>query len=188
MAEYYEHHERGCFCTSRKRRRLLRSLALVAAVSASAACAPDPSLLTVTAIPPGAAVQLSGPGHNTILGRASLISRSGYVRTCDGNTAYLLPVTPASTELMIRLFGQPNGGVVSRFQFEHQPDEVLRSGRQTECRADGTFTFEHVADGDYYAITDVTWLLRLVREGAALGTSVRAEEGKLIELNLRHAY
>jgi hypothetical protein len=165
--------------------RLLTTLTFVAAMAAVLGCAPDSTRQAVAAIPLGSAWQLPD-GQNTISGRASLVSRSGYVRTCEGNAVYLIPVTPASTALMVRLFGQASGGYASRFEFQQQPESLLKSGRQVDCRQD--FTFERVPDGSYYAITDVTWLLRLVQEGAALGTLVQVDGGKAIELDLRHAY
>jgi len=127
-------------------------------------------------------------GENTVAGSASLVSRSGYVRTCDGNAVYLMPITTASTDLMVDLFGKASGGVGQRFKFEDRSNEIQHSGKQVECQRNGTFKFEHVADGNYYAVTDVTWLLRLTPEGAALGAIVQANGGQTTEVELRHQY
>jgi len=87
---------------------------------------------------------------------------------------------------MVRLFNAPDGGYAPRFHYEEMQSELARRSVQAECKPDGSFQFEHLADGGYFALTDVTWLLRWAHEGNGLGGVTHVQGGKTIELTLQH--
>jgi hypothetical protein len=57
-------------------------------------------------------------------------------------------------------------------------EEFEKYARHTGCDASGHFAFEHVANGKYFVVTKIFYLLRWSRGGGALMESVEVRDGE----------
>lgn len=124
-------------------------------------------------------------GPNSVSGSAFMRQRGGGVVTCAGSDVLLIPVTAYSTARMAYIYPSTSGGhaqvPATRLGFDPDPPEYSQLRRVVKCDARGDFTFEAVADGDFYVVTNVLWEVAGVINGGALmqrisvrGKSLRA--------------
>lgn len=104
------------------------------------------------------------PGANTVTGNAFLRQRGGAVVTCAGASVTLFPATRYSVERVKHMYGNSRDGVRTvaeyrrdRLQFNPDPPGYQSAARETRCDAQGRFTFDRVADGDWFVVTTVVW-------------------------------
>ncbi len=119
-------------------------------------------------------------GPNVIEGRASLTSRRGYLHTCRYSGVTLIPATAYSSERMILAFGNIDGGYANERVYERLPanENSAHYMRYAPCDEDGRFRFERVANGKYFVVADITWLVRWARFGGAAMQSVEVIGGE----------
>ena len=119
-------------------------------------------------------------GPNVIEGRASLMSRRGYVHTCQYSGVTLIPATAYSSERMAVAFGNTDGGFANDRAYERLPgnEYLARYMKYVACDEDGRFRFERVANGRYFVVADITWLVRWARFGGAVMRSVDVNGGE----------
>jgi hypothetical protein len=102
-----------------------------------------------------------GDGRNTVTGFAVLRTVGGEARTCAGLQAILIPDSPYARERMTAIFGNIAKGTREsmRGPVKFRGDDPLYVSllRTTRCDGQGTFTFERVPDGAWYATTSVEW-------------------------------
>ncbi|MDJ0275894.1 hypothetical protein QLH51_03640 [Sphingomonas sp. 2R-10] len=116
-------------------------------------------------------------GDNVIQGNALIPLSDGDAVTCRGQSVFLVPVTPYTTERMMVAFDSDRQGFrdvrikrglhIAGFgkstrepfpPFEPRNDHYQQSaGRDTRCDSRGDFQFSGVADGDYFVTTVITW-------------------------------
>lgn len=112
-----------------------------------------------------AAASALNPGSNTVTGSAFLRQRGGGVVTCAGADVDLLPATPYAIERLGHIYGSGNGGLRTMaqhqkpFSFDPDPAGYRAVARKAKCDAQGHFSFDKVADGDFFVVTAVTWVL-----------------------------
>jgi hypothetical protein len=112
-----------------------------------------------------AAAEAMKPGNNIITGSAFMRQRGGGVVTCAGASVELLPATPYAIERIGHLYGNKSEGLRTvaqhqkPFQFDPDAEGYIRIARKTKCDAQGKFTFEKVADGEFFLVTTVVWSL-----------------------------
>lgn len=122
-------------------------------------------------------------GPNSIKGSALLRQAGGGVVTCAGGVVYLMPVTEAAKEWARYVYGSPSGG----FRYATMPtltfkgrDNLFAATKSVTCDAQGTFRFEHVADGDFYVFTRITWLAGRV-QGGSIMRPVKLSGGQTVD-------
>jgi hypothetical protein len=146
----------------------LGTWSLLGLLSALLGCAPE----AVRYPQPGMAIHTSH-GGGTIAGSATLRSgASGYARTCAGFDAYIIPVTPSTTAFMQKHFNQMRNGYapVPSLQDDLGTFVTANGGGRVNCRDDGTFAFADLAEGQYYILADIQWLLGWGHRGGTVLT------------------
>lgn len=122
------------------------------------------------------------PGSNTIKGSALLRQRGGGVVTCAGSTVTLVPATNYAKRRMWVLYEDreiSRGGNI-----ENTPLSFYGATRQTLCNAQGFFSFENVADGEFFVTTRVTWMAGNSPQGGGLYRRVSVQGGQTTEVVL----
>lgn len=110
-----------------------------------------------------AAAEAMKPGTNSVTGSAFLRQRGGGVVTCAGAGVMLFPATRYAVERVKYLYGNSRDGVRSvsqhreLIQFEPDAPGYKTAVIETRCDAQGKFSFDRVADGDWFVVTQVTW-------------------------------
>lgn len=129
-------------------------------------------------------------GPNTITGHAQLFySASGYVRDCDGEDVYLVPVTPDSSTRMTSAFGSPAGGYVSGRRLEDLLSATDRAlVRSVECTDGGQFRFTAIPDGQYFVLGRILWLIGHGQNMANLMSMVSVTNGETIDVELKKVF
>lgn len=157
-----------------------RTLA-TAALLALAACATP---ITVTA--PFVAEEVayvSTRGSATVSGQAFMRQMGGGVVTCAGEEVMLIPAGRYATELMTRMFGNPQGGrmgALSVMAPSETPTQFREMQRRAQCDAEGDFAFSGVANGPYYVLTRVIWTAgdSFVPEGGYVARRIEVRGGR----------
>jgi hypothetical protein len=96
-------------------------------------------------------------GATRIDGHAFFRSETGRVIFAAGENVWLIPRTPYTDQRFAQLYG--NGKYArARWRPAAEADpEYVKYTRSTKAESNGRFTFDHVAPGEYYVATSVTW-------------------------------
>ena len=154
---------------SKSRPYLPKAVGLLGVLFVLLGCAPE----AVRYPQPGMAIWANGKG-GAIEGHATLRSgSSGYARTCAGFDAYIVPVTPVTTAFIRQHFRNTHNGYSSSISLQSEFGTFVTNngGGRVPCRGDGTFTFSDLADGPYYVLADIKWLLRWAHRGGTVATT-----------------
>lgn len=152
---------------------------------ATVAPAPEPDLRPLVVIDVPFDVEQAErsllPGSNTIRGNAFMRQQGGGVVTCAGSEVVLVPATAYATARVRAVFGTSS---VAQRPTRFTPDYAVyeKLTRRTRCDAQGNFVFDGVADGDFYAITMVSWVVAGRQQGGALLQRVAVEGGRVASL------
>jgi hypothetical protein len=150
--------------------RHLSVLMILSALCASCAKT-TPPLRIDTPFEDSIARKLLQPGKNQINGQVRFEMPNGTLVSCVGLEVNLVPATRYARE-WVRLFygldNSQNGSINSAFKLDTKNNEVKFSGanqfyavtRSTTCDEDGEFTFDKVADGEFFVIAKIRWLGR----------------------------
>ena len=127
---------------------------------------------------------LMAPGVNQIKGNGFLRQQGGGVVTCAGEPVYLVPATAYAAERMRVIYGSEAGGLgmEGRGPFPPNVQEYLDPQRDTQCDAQGWFTFDQVADGRFFVITLVRWKVGNSPQGGYLMRPVTVSGGQMKSL------
>lgn len=159
-----------------------RRACLIAIVAFLAGCA-APATPTVNLGAPFDAAdarRLLVPGVNTIRGSAFLRQQGGGVVTCAGSDVSLVPATAYAKRIYQALYGTDQGQARhkgERFTVTPQSDEFGQLVKKTQCDAQGYFTFDRVADGDFFVETTVAWMVAGVKNGGPIMRRVTVAGG-----------
>ena len=138
----------------------MKKLVMVLAAFALSSCAMKPIQLTQT-FDEAEAQKYMKDGKNTIEASAVWREKNGHLQTCAGYWVYLYPATEYAKERLTHQFGEGKRGFRTLRQGKQifAPDEAQfhKLSKKTVCDVDGKFTFENVADGDYYIVTNIIW-------------------------------
>ena len=148
---------------------LPKAAGLLGILFALLGCAPE----AVRYPQPGMAIWANGKG-GTVEGSAALRSgTSGYARTCAGFDAYIVPVTSVTTAFIQQHFHTAHNGYSSSILLQNEFGTFVTNngGGRVPCRGDGTFIFVDLADGPYYVLADIKWLLRWAHRGGTVATT-----------------
>jgi hypothetical protein len=131
-----------------------------------------------------AAAALMAPGANSIAGNAFLRQAGGGVVSCAGSPVVLVPATAYATERILAIYQSAEGGLAYRsVKFQPESQEFAALTRKTSCDSAGNFTFDAVADGDFYLVTQVVWMLGSYnRQGGVLARRITVSGGKVTRI------
>lgn len=153
----------------------------------TAPTAPAPILLQ-TEFNATEARRLMADGVNMVKGSAFMRQRGGGVVTCAGAQVYLIPATEYAKRRMMILYGTAaESGSNSRradVKFDPDPPEYQTLAKTTRCDAQGAFTFDRVADGEFFVVTQVSWQVAGRLQGGNLMHRVRVTGGQVANLVL----
>jgi hypothetical protein len=125
------------------------------------------------------------PGNNTITGSALVRQNGGGVVNCGGSRVTLLPATSYTIQRMTAIYGSQSYSNDRGVTFtQGTPDGYLENMRHSICNAAGFFTFDKVADGEYYVQSTVTWSVGYNQQGGALMRRVKVAGGETKEVTL----
>ena len=107
---------------------------------------------------PKAAEFINRQGEGRIDGHAFLKKPNGYVMNASGEVVWLIPATPYARERMTRLYGDKKFMPANATNRAETTDpKFYEFTRKTKAESSGRFSFEKVAPGDYFLVTNVTW-------------------------------
>lgn len=123
-------------------------------------------------------------GTGKVSGQAFLRTMSGNVKTCAGLRVLLVPVSDYSSERMSVIYGATDKGYKPYSQanapLEPISKDFVATFRNTNCNAQGEFSFSGLPVGSYFVLADVLWKVRVSEgfEGGTLLQKVTIEHGK----------
>lgn len=131
-------------------------------------------------------------GNATITGSASITDAHGETISCAGNNVILVPVTDYSTERYQHLFGSNSNGfssddIIFHVRFKPDTPEFRKYMKVSTCNYVGEFTFDQVADGEYYLGTNIISEMEGYNtiQGGALAKKISVKNGKNLHIKLR---
>lgn len=135
-----------------------------------------------------AASIINKKGSANIEGQAFLKRRDGQVVTCAGEKVYLTPATEYAEERFRGIYGNENGGyrpAIKGGYSNASVPEYYELARETSCDAEGDFTFNSIANGEYYVSTSVLWRISdYYYEGGNLSKKITIKNGRSQKLIL----
>ena len=132
-------------------------------------------------------------GKNTIKGSALIRQNMGGVVNCAGNIVNLIPVTTYSNERISAIYKNTSKGFYRRAITFNQPPPTpflndnsafYQAKKTSQCDAQGFFKFEKIADGDFYIITTIVWIVGSMEQGGHLMLRVSVKNGETKEVVL----
>lgn len=135
---------------------------MICSVALSQAFAKDRVVNLKSAFSIAQASIINQQGNNTITGHGIKKTLKGE-KTCAGNDVVLIPATDYAQErLDMQYSGTENGFMTlgyleTEYKFVQDEPDYAKYQRRTTCGADGSFAFDHVADGDYFITTKIIW-------------------------------
>lgn len=148
----------------------LPNLAPIAISLSLAACSPELVRIPVPFDQQEASAMLT-PGSNQIIGTILYEPDKGRVLaypdtfvSCAGREVTLIPYTDFAREWALRYYGKPITDVGHRLSnrgrsmtFENS-EAFFATTRKTQCDDKGNFSFDNVANGDFFIYAKVQWL------------------------------
>ena len=123
-------------------------------------------------------------GTNTVKANAFVRQQGGGVVTCAGSEAVLIPATEYAVQRIQAVYGNTTQGLartrVARFVPDSTEYRVLQ--KKTKCDGQGKFVFEKIADGEYFVITRVEWVVMNKPQGGPLMQRVVLKGGQTLEI------
>lgn len=115
------------------------------------------------------AERLLAPGKQVIKGSALMRQQGGGVVTCAGSLVYLVPATAYAQARMQAIYGNTaRGRDLGTFTFQPEQPRYMQTTRNTRCDAQGHFSFENVAEGAFFVVTSVRWVVNYSEQGGWL--------------------
>lgn len=134
------------------------------------------------------AQRLMQPGGNTVEGSALIRQQGGGVVTCAGLDVHLIPKTAYATERLETIWGNSVKGYAPvwgmQMTFTPDPYDYHRYAHHTTCDAQGRFAFNNVADGEFYLVTTITWIVAHQAQGGGLMQAINVKGGQSLNLVL----
>jgi hypothetical protein len=133
-------------------RAWVRPGVILALVVILAACATmGPPLVMTASFDPEAASFIHGKGRAKVSGQAFVRLNSGKLLRAVGTDITLIPRTPYADERIAAIYG--NGKQAGRgVNIPDADPRYVQSMRTTVASSGGSFSFDDVADGEYYLV------------------------------------
>lgn len=110
--------------------------------------------------------------------------QGGGVVTCAGNTVTLVPATRYAQERFAVIYGGARGTSTPPPVFSPDPASYMALTKTTRCNAQGAFSFDQVADGNFFVVTTVLWMAGANRQGGSLYAPANVRNGQAVEVTL----
>ncbi len=138
---------------------------------------------------PAQAAYVNQRGAASVRGQAFMRQLGGGVVTCAGEKVRLIPATAYTRERITKIYGNPEGGRINVYQGtsgKNLPPAYFRYMRQSICDAEGNFEFNGVADGTYYLVTRIVWMVpgSYFAEGGGVAKRVTVKGGRSVRVIL----
>jgi hypothetical protein len=130
---------------------------------------------------PVEAEHINRQGTATISGQAFLRRNDGVVVYGASSDTVLVPASTYAKERVAALY---RGGKVNSFvpSPKNTDPRYEQMARRTKNDGEGRFTFDRVADGDYFVMTTVMWMAGDWRQGGNIMEPVTVRNGQGINL------
>lgn len=129
------------------------------------------------------AQRLMQPGVNIVEGSALIRQQGGGVVTCAGQGVSLIPRTDYAAERTLYLWGNVTRGYshvyAMNMQFTPDPPAYGQHVARTICDAQGNFQFSNVADGEFFVVTVISWVVAGRVQGGGLFQAVSVNGGEV---------
>ncbi len=114
-------------------------------------------------------------GKATIEGHAFVTNRSGGVVNAAGQTVWLIPSTAYARQRFAAIYGGAKSIPARAIPKADSDPAYSQYTRQTKTTSGGKFTFEKVAPGDYFVVSQMTWKKEdaMFPDGAAMFETVK---------------
>lgn len=158
--------------------RLISALILIVGLSACV----TRTLTTDATFDPNDGAWIKESGPHTISGQAFLRRNDGIVVYAAGSPVEIFPATNFSKERVEKIFnGRKSLDVyqATSYKFENTPDGYLELSRETKADGEGKFTFDNVANGEYFIRTTVFWKAGDASQGGMLVEKVSVKDGNV---------
>jgi hypothetical protein len=144
-------------------------------------------IATTTTFSPSEVAFINARGAATVAGQAFLRQAGGGVVTCAGTEVELLPAGDFAKERITLGYGNVNGGRLGSLvglSQEGVDPRYLSMVRTATCDADGNFEFKNVADGEYYVLSRVTWIVpgSMFPEGGNMAKLIQVRNGQSVRV------
>lgn len=152
----------------------------VAALILGCAAPQPPVVSTGAPFDPAEARRFLVEGPNIIRGSAFLRQQGGGVVTCAGRQVQLVPATAFAKRVFLAVYGTTEGQARHagrNVRIEPVSTEYGKLTKEVLCDAQGAFSFDRVADGDYFVETTVTWVVGGVTNGGPVMRRVAVAGG-----------
>jgi hypothetical protein len=118
-------------------------------------------------------------GNNGIKGQGFLRQQGGGIITCAGSPVYLMPATPFFREIIGHFRAGKNPQLGAQLDPAYKP-----MIKQSQCDAQGNFSFAQLPDGAWFVATEVKWIVSSLQQGGALMREVRLSQGETSQVLL----
>jgi hypothetical protein len=131
------------------------------------------------------------PGSNTVTGQAMFTTLTGETRDCAGMTVRLVPDSGYARQRFMELYGSDVSGVSNGLVFnKYGPDlsdpRYLIASKTTTCDASGKFSFDNVANGTWYVVSNVVWAGDSAPDsrGSAMFKRIQVKDGQSVDVSM----
>lgn len=132
--------------------------------------------------------RLMSDGVNIIKGNAFMRQRGGGVVTCAGAQVFLIPATEYAARRINIIYGTGADRAFTNakldMKFNPDPPEYYSLTKTTRCDAQGNFSFDRVADGEFFVQTSVSWEVARRIQGGQLMHRVKVSNGSVANVIL----
>jgi hypothetical protein len=126
-------------------------------------------------------------GTGRISGQGFLRQVGGGVVTCAGSEVFLMPKMRFTDQLIVAVRSGKTVVPIKSIALKYP-----LALRKTACDAQGNFSFDDLAVGDWFVGTDVTWGVpsryTVQRQGGGLGTYIKVKAGRETKVLLTDAH
>ncbi len=159
-------------------------LALVLSFALAGCASYGPPVVISSTFDPEAAAFIHQNGTAAISGQAFVRRDNGRFFKAAGTDVYLIPRTDYADERMAALYGEKKYRL--RETQIPEADPVYETYmRTTIAGLDGKFTFEHVADGEYYVVAMIVLPNKVMPFDFPIMERVTIENGKNVRIVMR---
>ena len=163
----------------------IKKIFAVSLIAVLAGCVPSPEVIKTTVdFDKEAASIINKKGKATVSGQAFLKQGGGGVVTCAGAGAFLIPMTEYAKQRISGIFGSSDGGyrTINRYRggafLASENEDYNALIRSAICDAEGDFSFDNVANGEYYLSSTVAWAVGDSPQGGVLAKKISVKNGK----------
>ena len=154
----------------------------VCGLALSGCVAQTMAVATTSSFDPKEASYIHDDGTNTIKGQAFLRQRGGGVVTCAGSAVHLIPAGRYARERVQNIYGTTVRPAQARVLADAPDPEYVAHRRETRCDAQGSFSFDRLADGQYFVGTRVTWEVANQPQGGNVMAPANVSGGQTLEV------